>query len=272
LRILFVGDIYGRPGREAVGHFVPLLRRDKKIDFVVGNVENAAGGRGLTDPVAKELFAAGIDVFTLGNHTWDRKETLPLLQDLRILRPANYPPSLPGKGLGVYPVNGKRVAVLQLMGRLHLDTIDCPFRAADALLKDLAADVVFVDMHAEASSEKQAMGWYLDGRVAAVVGTHTHVQTADERILTGRTAYIGDVGMAGPRDGIIGGERAPALERFLTGVRVRLSVAEGDAQFCAVIVDVDESTGRARTIERVNEIYHREPSAGKRPALPGSHT
>lgn len=258
MRILFVGDIYGRPGRDAIRHFVPLFRRDQKIDFVVGNVENAAGGRGLTEPVAKELFAAGIDVFTLGNHTWDRKETLPLLQDPRILRPANYPPSLPGRGWGVYPVNGKRVAVLQLMGRLHLDTIDCPFRAADVLLKDLAADLVIVDMHAEASSEKQAMGWYLDGRVAAVLGTHTHVQTADERVFPGGTAYIGDVGMAGPRDGIIGGERAPALQRFLSGVKVRLAVAEGDAQFCAVIVDVDESTGRARSIERIFKPFGRK--------------
>jgi metallophosphoesterase (TIGR00282 family) len=258
MRFLFVGDIYGRPGREAVRHFVPLLRREQGIDFVVGNVENAAGGRGLTEPVAKELFASGIDVFTLGNHTWDRKETLPLLQDPKILRPANYPPLLPGRGLGVYSVNGKRVAVLQLMGRHHLDTIDCPFRIADGLLKELSADLVIVDMHAEASSEKQAMGWYLDGRVAAVLGTHTHVQTADERVLPGGTAYIGDVGMAGPRDGIIGGDRTTALERFLTGVRVRLSVAEGDAQFCAVIVDVDETTGRARSIARLNNTFERK--------------
>ena len=270
MRILFVGDIYGRPGREAVGHFVPLLRKEARIDFAIGNVENAAGGRGLTEPVAKELFAAGIDVFTLGNHTWDRKETVPLLQDPRILRPANYPPSLPGRGMGVFPVNGKRVAVVQLMGRLHLDTIDCPFRGADALLKEMSADVTIVDMHAEASSEKQAMGWYLDGRVAAVLGTHTHVQTADERVLPGGTAYIGDVGMAGPRDGIIGGERVPALQRFLSGVKVRLAVAEGDAQFCAVIVDVDETTGRARSIERVNNIYQRPPQAGRMPALPRS--
>jgi metallophosphoesterase (TIGR00282 family) len=258
VRILFVGDIYGRPGREAVRHFVPLLRSEARIDFVVANVENAAGGRGLTEPVAKELFAAGIDVFTLGNHTWDRKETLPLLDDPRILRPANYPPTLPGRGLGVFSVQGKRVAVLQVMGRLHLDTIDCPFRTADALLKDLAADIVVVDMHAEASSEKQAMGWYLDGRVTAVLGTHTHVQTADERVLPGGTATLGDVGMSGPRDGIIGGAREPALERFLTGVRVRLAVAEGDAQFCAALVDVDEHSGRARSIERVNKIFERK--------------
>jgi metallophosphoesterase (TIGR00282 family) len=257
LRILFVGDIYGRPGRDAVRHFVPLIRRDAGIDFAVGNVENAAGGRGLTEPVAKELFAAGLDVFTLGNHTWDRKETLPLLKDPRILRPANYPPSLAGRGLGIYPVNGKNVAVLQVMGRHHMDNIDCPFRTADGLLKDLSADVVLVDMHADASSEKQAMGWYLDGRVSAVLGTHTHVQTADERVLPGGTAFIGDVGMAGPRDGVIGGDRVSALERFLTGVRVRLSVAEGDAQFCAVVVDVDERTGKARSIERINTKFER---------------
>lgn len=257
MRILFVGDIYGRPGREAAGHFVPLLRETAKIDFVVANGENAAGGRGPTESVAKELFTVGIDALTLGNHTWDRKETLPLLNDPRVFRPANYPSGVPGKGAGVFVVNGVRVAVLQVMGRHHMDMIDCPFQAADAFLKNPGAEVVLVDMHAEMSSEKQAMGWHLNGRVSAVVGTHTHVQTADERVLPGGTAYIGDVGMTGPRDGIIGGDRVPALERFLTGIRVRLSVAEGDAQFCAVIVEIDESTGRARSIERVFRIFER---------------
>lgn len=264
MRILFVGDIYGRPGREAVRHFVPPLRESAKIDFVVANGENAAGGRGPTPVVAQELFSAGIDALTLGNHTWDRKETLPLLDDPRVFRPANYPPGVPGKGAGVFYVNGVRLAVLQLMGRHHMDMIDCPFRSADDFLKRPDADVVLVDMHAEMSSEKQAMGWYLNGRVAAVLGTHTHVQTADERVLPGGTAYIGDVGMTGPRDGIIGGDRGPALERFLTGIRLRLSVAEGAAQFCAVLVDVNTSTGQAQAIERLFRVFERsEPSKKK---------
>lgn len=255
MRILFVGDIFGRPGREAVAHFVPLIRRETGVDFAIGNAENAAGGRGLTEPTAKALFSAGLDVLTLGNHTWDRPETEPLLKDPRVLRPANYAPGVPGRGVGRYAVGGKTVAVVQLMGRHGMDDIDCPFRAADALLKENPADATVVDFHAEASSEKQSMGWHLDGRVAAVLGTHTHVQTADERVLPGGTAYIGDVGMAGPRDGVIGGQRESALKRFLTGIRVRLEVAEGDALFCAVLVEIEN--GRARSIERIQKIFPR---------------
>lgn len=255
MRILFVGDIFGRPGRESVAHFVPQIRRDAGVDFAIGNAENAAGGRGLTEPTAKALFAAGLDVLTLGNHTWDRPETEPLLKDPRVLRPANYAPGVPGRGVGRYDVKGKTLTVVQLMGRHGMDDIDCPFRAADALLKENPADATLVDFHAEASSEKQAMGWHLDGRVAAVLGTHTHVQTADERLLPGGTAYIGDVGMAGPRDGVIGGARVGALKRFLTGIRVRLEVAEGDALFCAVLVDIEN--GRARSIERIQKIFPR---------------
>jgi len=258
LKILFVGDIFGRPGRDAVRGWVPSLRRERGIDFAIGNAENAAGGRGLTASTAKELFDAGLDVLTLGNHTWDRSETEPLLADPRVLRPANYPAPLPGKGLGVYPVGGRSVAVLQLMGRHNMASIDCPFQAADRLFKDRPAPVVIVDMHAEATSEKQAMGWYLDGRASAVLGTHTHVQTADERVLPGGTAYIGDVGMAGPRDGIIGGDRAGAIKRFLTGVRVRLEVAEGDALFCGAVVEVDDASGRARSIERISKVWERK--------------
>jgi hypothetical protein len=257
LRILFVGDVYGRPGREAAAYFVPRIRREEGVDFAVANAENAAQGRGLTEKVAKELFSAGLDVLTMGNHTWDRKETVPLLADPRILRPANFPPGLPGRGIGAYDVGGKTLWVLQVMGRNHMEAIDCPFRTADALLKETGAGPVIVDMHAETSSEKQAMGWHLDGRVAAVIGTHTHVQTADERLLPQGSAVIGDVGMAGPRDGIIGGDRENSLKRFLTGVRVRLEVAEGDAQFCAVIVDIDEATGRAKGISRINEVFER---------------
>jgi 2',3'-cyclic-nucleotide 2'-phosphodiesterase len=201
--------------------------------------------------VAQELFQSGVDAITMGNHTWDRPEIEPLLSEDRVLRPANYPPPLSGHGHAVFHVGGARLGVLQVMGRHNMMDIDCPFRTADAVLKDMKADVIFVDMHAEATSEKQAMGWYLDGRVGAVVGSHTHVQTADERILPGGTAYLGDAGMTGPRDGIIGGQRDAALRRFLTGIPVRIDVAEGDAQFCACLVDLDEKTGKARGIERV---------------------
>ncbi len=259
MRVLFIGDIMGRPGREAVRHFTPLWRRERGADFVIANAENAAGGRGLTPSVAEDLFQAGVDVLTMGNHTWDRPEIEPLLGQGRVLRPANYPPLLSGRGHGVFHVGGTSVGVIQVMGRHNLASIDCPFRAADAILKDMKADVIVVDMHAEASSEKQAMGWHLNGRVAAVVGTHTHVQTADERILPGGTAYLGDVGMTGPRDGIIGGNRETSLRRFLTGIPSRVEVAEeGDAQFCACLLDLDETAGKARGIERIFQILGRE--------------
>jgi hypothetical protein len=261
MKILFVGDIMGRPGREAALHFIPRLRQEKALDFVIANGENAAGGRGLTPPNAQALFQAGVDVITMGNHTWDRPEIEPLLAQDRVLRPANYPPLLSGRGHGVYKAGSGTVGVLQVMGRHNLMDIDCPFRKADEVLKEMKADVIIVDMHAEASSEKQAMGWYLDGRVAAVVGSHTHVQTADERILPGGTAYLGDAGMTGPRDGVIGANKETAIRRFLTGIHSRLEVAEGDAQFCACLVDADESTGKARSIERLFLLLKKEAAA-----------
>jgi metallophosphoesterase (TIGR00282 family) len=260
MRILFIGDIFGRPGREAVAHFVPKLRKEQGVDFVIANGENAAGGRGLTPSLAEEFFQGGVDVITMGNHTWDKPEIEPLLSDDRLLRPANYPSLLSGHGHAVFPVKGKTVGVLQLMGRHNLANIDCPFRTADRLLQEMKADMIVVDMHAEATSEKQAMGWYLDGRVSAVVGSHTHVQTADERILPGGTAYLGDAGMTGPRDGIIGGNREASLRRFLTGVHSRIDVAEGDAQFCACLLDLDETSGKAKRVQRVKESFERKPA------------
>jgi metallophosphoesterase (TIGR00282 family) len=257
LKLLFIGDIMGRPGREAVQHFVPRLRTERGVEWVVANGENAAGGRGLTPSVAEALFQSGVDVITMGNHTWDRTEIEPLLKQDRVLRPANYPPMLSGRGHAVYQVRETRVGVIQVMGRHHMANIDCPFRTADAVLKEMQADVILVDMHAEASSEKQAMGWHLDGRVSAVVGSHTHVQTADERVLPGGTAYIGDAGMTGPRDGVIGGNRETSLRRFLSGIPFRVEVAEGDAQFCACLIDADEKTGKARSIERLQLILER---------------
>ena len=265
MRILFVGDIMGKPGREAVQRSVPHLRSEKNVDFVVANAENAAAGRGLTPLIAEELFKNGVDVVTMGNHTWDRPEIEPLLSQNRVLRPANYPPVLPGHGSALFDVGGTPVAVIQVMGRHNLANIDCPFRTADQLLKEISAKVIVVDMHAEATSEKQAMGWYLDGRVSAVLGSHTHVQTADERVLPGGTAYLGDAGMTGPRDGIIGGDRQMSLRRFLTGIPSRVEVAEGDAQFCACLVDVDERTGKAQKIERILDVLSRSVNPQDRP-------
>lgn len=254
MKILFIGDIFGRPGRQAVARAVPRLKAEG-ADFVIANAENAAHGAGLMPEHAAELFKAGVDVITLGNHTWDKREVASLLEDPRVLRPANYPPGLPGRGLGVYDVKGKKIAVLQVMGRVHMAAIDCPFRAADALLKDLKADAVFVDVHAEATSEKQALMWHLDGRVAAVVGSHTHVQTADERVLPGGTAVLCDAGLTGPRDGVIGAQKDEAIKRFLLGIKVRYEPAPGASQFCAALVDVDETAGKARGIKRIFEVF-----------------
>lgn len=252
MRILFIGDIFGRSGREAVKRRLPHFREE--VDFVIANAENASHGAGLLPLHAKELFAAGVDVLTLGNHTWDKKETLPLLDDPRVLRPANYPPGLPGKGLGVYERGPGKIAVLQVMGRHHLAEIDCPFRTADRLLEEHPHDVLIAEIHAEASSEKQAFGWHMDGRAAAVFGSHTHVQTADERLLPKGTATLTDAGMTGPRDSVIGAAPDIALRRFLTGTKIRFEPAEGPAQFCGAVVEIDDRTGKALWINRIFEV------------------
>ena len=257
MNILFVGDISGRAGREAFHrHFLPAVEQHR-IDFSIANVENAAGGFGITAPLADEFFDAGVDVLTSGNHIWDRNDAGDLLEnEARLLRPANYPPPAPGTGLLVVrrrvPIP---VAVINLQGRVFMESIDCPFQTADRLLAKEARDikVVVVDFHAEATSEKVAMGWHLDGRVSAVLGTHTHIQTADERVLPGGTAYITDAGMTGPYDSVIGMRTDAALERFLTGRPKRLSLAKGDGRFAAVVIEVDQSTGRATGIRRLLE-------------------
>lgn len=257
MNILFVGDISGRAGREAFHrHFLPAVEQHR-IDFSIVNVENAAGGFGVTAPLVEEFFDAGVDVLTSGNHIWDRNDAGDLLaNEDRLLRPANYPPPAPGTGLLVVrqrvPVP---VAVINLQGRVFMESIDCPFQTADRLLAKEARDVkvVVVDFHAEATSEKVAMGWHLDGRVSAVLGTHTHIQTADERVLPEGTAYITDTGMTGPYDSVIGMRTSAALERFLTGRPKRLSPAKGDGRFAAVVVEVDQSSGRATGIRRLLE-------------------
>jgi 2',3'-cyclic-nucleotide 2'-phosphodiesterase len=255
MKLLFIGDIVGRPGRELVRTGLAALVAHHAIDFVIVNGENAAGGNGITREIGDGLLAQGVDVITSGNHIWDKREVLDYINvEPRLLRPANYPDA-PGRGSYVgRTANGRSVAVLNLMGRVHMASLDDPFRTAERELAVLAerTKIVFVDFHAEATSEKIAMGWFLDGRVTAVVGTHTHVQTADERVLPGGTAYLTDVGMTGPHDGVIGVEREAVIQRFLTGLPTRFEAASGDPRLNAVVVTADDHTGRATRIERVS--------------------
>jgi len=255
LRVVLVGDIIGSPGRRAVKENLPPLVADFGVDFVVANGENAAGGIGITREVAAELFAAGVDVITMGNHAFGKKEIISCIeQEKRILRPANYPPGVPGRGFTVTKTrSGCRIAVCTLVGRTFMQPADCPFRTADAVLAALPGPPcpVLVDFHAEATSEKMALGWYLEGRVAAVTGTHTHVQTADERVLPGGTAFISDIGMCGPAGSVIGMDREMVLRRFLTGMHSPYQVADGPYVFSAVLVDCDETTGLATGIRRI---------------------
>ncbi len=249
-----VGDIVGRPGREIVGSALPELRDALAIDRVIANGENAARGRGLTERTANELFAAGVDVLTSGNHIFDVREFVPALnRDWPVLRPANYPPVVPGRG--VCTIDG--LTVINLMGRVFMPAVvDDPFRVVDQLLEDVApGNSVVVDFHAEASSEQQALAWYLDGRVAAVVGTHTHVPTADARLLAAGTAAVGDLGMVGVRDSVIGDDIESVISRFLTGMPTRLPVASGeDGVFNSVLIEIDDASGLATGIERVDRV------------------
>lgn len=255
MKLLFIGDVVGRPGRQVLGRHLGSLVDRHLIDLVVANAENAAAGFGVTADVVAELFDMGVDVLTTGNHVWDKKDSLPILeQEPRLLRPANYPPGLPGVGWGVFHTSaGLPVAVVNLEGRVFMSNLDCPFRAADGILDELRgrAGIVLVDFHAETTSEKGAMGAYLDGRVSAVVGTHTHVQTADERVLPGGTAFISDAGMTGSRDSVIGIRKELSVERFLTQLPVRFEVAKREPMLCGVIVTIDDVSGRAEAVERV---------------------
>ena len=255
MKLLFIGDIVARPGRDLVRRGLKSLVRAYDVDMVIANGENAAGGAGLTREIADELFAAGIDVMTSGNHIWDKREVMEFIdRHPRLVRPANYPAGAPGAGSYVWRRDGLAVGVINVMGRVFMANLDDPFVAATtelARVRDAGATVVFVDIHAEATSEKQAMGWHLDGRVTAVVGTHTHVQTADERILPGGTAYLTDVGMTGPHDGVIGMDRTGVLARFTTGLPSRFEPASGDPRLHAVVISADESSGRALAIERI---------------------
>ncbi len=257
MKLLFVGDVVGKAGRQILKHKLPTLIDHHYVDLVVVNAENAAAGYGLTLSVVDELYKSGAQVLTSGNHIWDKKEILDALDnDECLLRPHNYPEGLAGRGYGIYETAaGLPVAVINLEGRVFMKNLDCPFRAADRVLQEIAgkAKMVLVDFHAEATSEKEALGYYLDGRVSAVIGTHTHVQTADEQILSGGTGYLTDAGMTGAQDAIIGNQKEPALQRFLTQLPVRLEVAKQNPLLCAVLLTLDEETGRCIAIERVQE-------------------
>jgi metallophosphoesterase (TIGR00282 family) len=256
IRLLFIGDVFARPGRDIVRRALPALVRAHRIDLVIANGENAAGGAGLQRDQAHELFRSGVHVITGGNHIWDKRELLTYIaQEPRIVRPGNYPAGTPGAGsVVVQTAGGVRVGVINLMGRVYLSTLDDPFAAADRLLGVTAAEgaqVTLIDFHAEVTSEKIALCWYLDGRASAIVGTHTHVQTADERVLPGGTACITDVGMTGPHNGVIGMDRAGVIARFRTGLPGRFAPADDDIRLHGVLIDADETTGRASTITRV---------------------
>jgi hypothetical protein len=255
MNILFIGDVFGSPGREFLAERLPQLISSYSADFVVANGENAAGGNGLTPEVAAEVFSCGVDVMTSGNHIWDKKEIFPFLdQDRRVLRPVNYPPGVPGRGIGIYQArNGQSIAVASVCGRVFSpQNLDCPFRALEAEIPKLrmTTPAILVDFHAEATSEKMAMGWYLDGKVSAVLGTHTHVQTADETILPGGTAYITDAGMTGSVEGVIGVKRDVILKHFLTQLPARHEPAKGKRVLCGVFLQID-SRGVARSVERI---------------------
>jgi hypothetical protein len=257
MRVLFLGDIVGSPGRDIICRRLPEIREREKIDVVIANGENAAGGSGLTPRLAQDLFDSKVDVLTSGDHIWKKKEIYDILDKTnRIVRPANYPQGVPGSGATSIEVGGKiKIGVINIVGRVFMEAVECPFtRVRDEVQKlKKITPIIIVDMHAEATSEKVAMGWFLDGKVSAVVGTHTHIQTADEKILPAGTAYITDCGMTGPYDSVIGRRKDAVLERFLTQLPTRFEMADGDVQMHGVIIDIDDATGKATAIRRVQE-------------------
>jgi hypothetical protein len=256
MKILFIGDIVGKPGRRAVRELLPSLVAAHDVDLVIANCENAAAGFGVTREIVEELFDAHIDVLTSGNHVWDKKEVMEFIDDYEsLIRPANYPSSVPGAGSVLMPTAaGDYVGVLNLAGRIFMQAVDCPFVAAKKEIARLKArtNVIIVDIHAEATSEKKALGWYLDGEVSAVLGTHTHVQTADNEVLPGGTAYISDAGMTGPFDSVIGIKKDTIIERFLTQIPNKFDVAKNDIRLQGALLDIDPESGKARAIERIS--------------------
>lgn len=254
MRLLFIGDVVGKSGRTAVKALLPKLSDKYKVDVVIANGENIAGGFGLTEPLMQDLFKYGVHVITTGNHVWDKKEFIDCIaKEDRVLRPLNYPPGVPGFGSILYSVQGAKIAVVNVSGRVFMTPVDCPFRTIDAELERIQKEsrIIIVDFHAEATSEKIAFGYYLDGRVSAVIGTHTHVQTADEKILPKGTAYISDVGMTGPSHSVIGIDVNQIIQRFLTSMPAKFEVASGEAVLSAVVVEINTDSGKATGIQRL---------------------
>lgn len=258
MKVLFLGDVFGKPGREILKKKLPLIVEENNIDFVIANGENAAGGIGITPDICETLLNMGIDIVTSGNHIYKKREIYDYIENQpRLLKPANYPPSTPGSGFHIMSdKKNNRIAVINICGRVFIDYFDCPFRTIDKILNNIRKEtpVIIVDFHAEVTSEKVAMGWYLDGRASAVAGTHTHVQTADERILPGGTAYITDVGMVGPRNSVIGVKKENIIERFLTMMPQKFTVSEDDYLINGVVIDINERNGRAESISRINTV------------------
>lgn len=254
MRLLFIGDVVGRKGREMLADYLPKLKQKHKPELTIVNGENAAGGKGINEKIYRQLLESGAQVITMGNHTWDKREIFEFIDDAQhLVRPANFPEGTPGQGMVYVKLNTIEAAVINMQGRTFLPPLESPFEKVDELIEKAKkrTSVIFVDFHAEATSEKQAMGWYLDGKVSAVVGTHTHVQTADNRVLPKGTAFLTDVGMTGPYDGIIGMDREAVMRRFLTHMPVRFEVASGPGQLNGVLVEIDEKTGSSRSIDRI---------------------
>ncbi|HET6514172.1 MAG TPA: TIGR00282 family metallophosphoesterase [Thermodesulfovibrionales bacterium] len=254
MKVLFIGDIVGRLGRTVIKALLPPVVSRYKIDFVIANGENSAAGFGITESVAEEIFNCGVHVITTGNHVWDKKESLPFLsKEHRVLRPLNYPPGVPGYGSVLVTINGTKIAVMNIQGRVFMTSIDCPFRTGMAEIERVRSETacIIVDFHAEATSEKIAFGYYVDGKVSAVLGTHTHVQTADEKILPGGTAYITDVGMTGPAVSVIGIEKEQIIERFLHQMPMKFEIGKGAGIFSAVALEIEDKTGKTLAIQRL---------------------
>ncbi|WP_018922481.1 TIGR00282 family metallophosphoesterase [Salsuginibacillus kocurii] len=254
MKLMFIGDVVGSPGRKMVEEYVPKLKKKYRPSMVVINGENAAHGKGITEKIYKQLLNAGAQAITLGNHAWDKKEIFEFIEEApNLIRPANFPEGTPGNGYKILDINGVKLGLINLMGRTFMPPLDCPFQKVDQILAEIEdrSDCIFVDFHGEATSEKQAMGWYLDGRVSAVIGTHTHVQTGDERILPNGTAYLSDVGMTGPYDGILGMERETIIQKFKTGLPARFEVDTGREQLSGVYLELDPKTKKAKKIERL---------------------
>ena len=260
MKILFIGDIVGSPGREAVKGLLPGLQKEFGLDFVIANAENAAGGSGITPKVAQELFEAGVNVLTSGDHIWKKREIFEIIdKEERILRPLNFPSGVPGRGYCLFKAkNGSRIGVVNVQGRVFMEALECPFKTSRQAIEELSREtkVIIVDIHAEATSEKVALGWYLDGKVSAVLGTHTHIQTADEKILPGGSAYITDVGMTGPLDSVIGRRVEDVLERFITGVPTRFDIAKENIQLQGAVLEIDDSSAKAKSIVRIQRKFN----------------